>query len=186
MNDIRQRLVLSPIWQLPFGVGQPFLNRSGVMNALAGGWELSGILTFQFGFPFTVLANEDFSNTDSTNPRPDRVCNGAGPQTISEWFDVNCFSTNALAQASANGAPRFGNSGRNILIGPGMQQWDFSVIKRNPITERANLEFRAEFFNLFNHPNFGATGATIGTSTAGQITSAGSPRDIQFGLKLRF
>jgi hypothetical protein len=156
------------------------------MNALAGGWEISAIITFQSGFPFSVLANQDFSNTDSANPRPDRVCNGAGPQTISEWFDVNCFTTDALAQALANGTPRFGNSGRNILIGPAMQEWDVSAIKRNPITERVNLEFRAEFFNLFNHPNFGTPGATIGTDTAGQITSAGSPRDIQFGLKLSF
>lgn len=184
--DIRQRLVLSPIWQLPFGTGQTFLNHSGVMNALAGGWEVSAIITFQSGIPFSVLANQDFSNTNSANPRPDRVCNGAGPQTVAEWFDVNCFTTDALAQALANGTPRFGNSGRNILIGPGMQDWDFSAIKRNPVTERVNLEFRAEFFNLFNHPNFGTPGATIGTDTAGQITSAGSPRDIQFGLKLTF
>jgi len=184
--QVKQRLVLSPIWQLPFGVGQPFLNRRGLVNALAGGWELSGIITFQSGFPFSVLANQDFSNTDSVNPRPDRVCNGAGPQTVAEWFDINCFSTDALSQALASGTPRFGNSGRNILIGPGMQQWDVSIIKRNPITEKVNLEFRAEFFNLFNHPNFGTPGTTIGTDTAGQLTSAGIPRDIQFGLKLKF
>jgi hypothetical protein len=156
------------------------------VNALAGGWELSGIITFQSGFPFSVLANQDFSNTDSVNPRPDRACNGAGPQTVAEWFDINCFSTDALSQALASGTPRFGNSGHNILIGPGMQQWDISIIKRNPITEKVNLEFRAEFFNLFNHPNFGTPGTTIGTDTAGQLTSAGSPRDIQFGLKLKF
>jgi hypothetical protein len=184
--DVRQRLVLSPIWQLPFGAGQRFLNHHGVVNALVGGWELSGIITFQSGFPFTVLSNEDFSNTDSTNPRPDRTCDGAGPQTISEWFDVNCFTTDGLAQALANGTPHFGNSGRNILIGPGLQEWDVSVMKRTPITERVNIEFRGEFFNIFNHPNFGLPGTTIGTSTAGQITSAGSPRDIQFGLKLNF
>jgi hypothetical protein len=60
------------------------------------------------------------------------------------------------------------------------------VIKRNPITEKINLEFRAEFFNMFNHPNFGTPGSTVGSSTAGQITGAGAPRDIQFGLKLKF
>jgi len=64
-----------------------------------------------------------------------------------------------------------------------MQEWDVSIIKRNPITEGINLEFRAEFFNIFNHASFGTPGTTIGTSTAGVITSAGSPRDIQFGLK---
>jgi hypothetical protein len=184
--SIKQRLVMSPIWQLPFGKGQPLLNQRGLADTLAGGWELSGIITFQSGFPFTVLANQDFSNTGSFFPRPDRTCNGAGPQTVAEWFDVNCFNTDSLAQALANGAPRFGNSGRNILIGPGIQQWDVSVIKRNPITEKVNLEFRAEFFNLFNHPNFGIPGTTIGTQSAAVITSAASPRDIQFGLKLKF
>jgi hypothetical protein len=184
--SIKQRLVLTPIWQLPFGKGQRFLNDGGLANTVAGGWEVSSIITFQTGFPFTVLANEDFSNSGSLSPRPDRTCNGAGAQTVADWFDVNCFTTDALSQALANGTPRFGNSGKNILYGPGMQQWDVSLIKRNRITERLNLEFRAEFFNLFNHPNFGTPGATIGTSTAGQITSAGTPRDIQFGLKLKF
>lgn len=184
--SIKQRLVLTPIWQLPFGKGQRFFNSGGLVNALAGGWELSGIITFQSGYPFSVLANQDFSNTGSLSPRPDRICNGAGPQTVAEWFNTSCFATDALSQALANGTPRFGNSGKNILFGPGLQQWDVSVIKRNPLTERVNLEFRAEFFNLFNHPNFGIPGATIGSSTAGQITSAGSPRDIQFGLKLNF
>lgn len=184
--SIKQRLVISPIWMLPFGKGQAYLNSGGLVNGIAGGWEVSGIVTFQDGFPFTVQSNQDFSNTNSRSPRPDRVCNGAGPQTVAEWFDINCFTTDLLAQALANGTPRFGNSGRNILIGPGMQEWDVSVIKRNPITERVNLEFRAEFFNIFNHPNFGTPGTTIGTSTAGQLTSAGSPRDIQFGLKLKF
>jgi len=184
--NIKQRLVLSPVWQLPFGREQPFLNGGGLVSSLVGGWELSGIITLQDGFPFSVLSNQDFSNTGAFAPRPDRICNGAGPQTVAEWFNVNCFSTDALAQALANGTPRFGNARRNILIGPGMQQWDVSLIKRNPIGEKMNLEFRAEFFNIFNHPNFGAPGATIGTSSFGQLTSAASPRDIQFGLKLKF
>jgi hypothetical protein len=184
--SIKHRLVISPVWQLPLGKGRPFLNSGGLTNALAGGWELSGIITFQSGFPFSVSSNQDFSNTDAYAPRPDRVCNGTGPQTVAAWFDVNCFTTDALAQALANGTPRFGNSGRNILIGPGLQEWDLSAIKRNPITERLNLEFRAEFFNIFNHPNFGTPGVTIGTSAFGQLTSAASPRDIQFGLKLNF
>ncbi|SPE43960.1 hypothetical protein SBA7_2040002 [Candidatus Sulfotelmatobacter sp. SbA7] len=105
---------------------------------------------------------------------------------MAEWFNVNCFNTDALSQALASGTPRFGNSGRNILTGPGIQEWDVSLIKRNQITEKLNLEFRAEFFNIFNHPNFGLPGATIDTQSAGVITSAASPRDIQLGLKLKF
>jgi len=185
-NSVKQRLVISPVWRLPFGKGQHFLNGGGLISSVVGGWELSGIISFQSGFPFPVLSNQDFSNTGSRSPRPDRICNGAGPQTVAEWFKVDCFTTDALGAALANGTPRFGNSGRNILIGPGIQNWDMSAIKRTPITEKANLEIRAEFFNLFNHPSFGTAGNIIGTSTAGQITSAGSPRDIQFGLKLRF
>jgi hypothetical protein len=184
--SIKQRLVITPIWQLPFGKGQHYLNQGGLSNALAGGWEVSGIITFQSGFPYTVLSNIDFSNTNSFFPRPDRTCNGAGPQTVAEWFNVNCFNTDALSQALGNGTPRFGNSGRNILTGPSIQQWDVSIIKRNPLTEKLNLEFRAEFFNMFNHPNFGLPGATINTQGAGVITSAASPRDIQLGLKLKF
>lgn len=185
-NSIKQRLVLSPIWQLPFGKEHAFLNRSGFINAIAGGWEMAGIITFQSGFPFTVLSNQDFSNTGSTSPRPDRTCAGSGPKTVAQWVDVSCFTTDSLAQALASGNPRFGNSGRNILTGPGLQEWDLSLIKRTQLRENLNLEFRAEALNLFNHPNFNTPGAVIGTSTAGQITSAGSPRDIQFGVKLKF
>lgn len=143
--SIKQRLVITPIWQLPFGKGQHYLNQGGLSNTLAGGWEVSGIVAFQSGFPYTVLSNIDFSNTNSFFPRPDRTCNGAGPQTVAEWFNVNCFNTDALSQALGSSTPRFGNSGRNILTGPSIQQWDVSLIKRNPLTEKLNLEFRAEF-----------------------------------------
>lgn len=185
-NSVRQRLVVSPVWQLPLGRGQAYLDRGGVVNALAGGWEAAGIITFQSGFPFTVLATQDFANTGSTSPRPDRICNGAGSKTVDSWFETSCFSTDALSAALSNGTPRFGNSGRNILTGPGIDEWDLSMIKRNRLSERFGLEFRAELFNMFNHPNFGIPGTTFGSSTAGLITSAGTPRDIQFGLKLTF
>jgi hypothetical protein len=184
--DVPQRLVMSPVWQLPLGSGQRFLNQKGVINALAGGWELSGIVTFQSGYPYTVLSPQDFSNTGSGSPRPDRICNGAGPQSVANFFNTSCFSVAALSAALASGTPRFGNSGRNILFGPGLDTWDVSLIKKTQITERYGLEFRAEFFNLFNRPNFGTPGSTIGTSTAGVITGAGAPRDIQFGLKFEF
>jgi hypothetical protein len=185
-NNVRQRLVISPVWQLPFGKGQAYLDRGGFVNRLAGGWEATGIVSFQSGYPFTVLSNEDFSNTNSPSPRPDRICNGAGPRTVAEWFDGSCFTIDALSQALANGTPRFGTSGRNILSGPPLDEWDVSLIKRNRITERVGLEFRAEFFNLFNHPNFAPPGGVIGTSSAVTLTSAAAPRDIQFGLKMTF
>jgi hypothetical protein len=184
--DVPQRLVISPVWQLPLGSGQHFLNRKGVVNGLAGGWELSSILTFQSGYPFGVYSPQDFSNTGSASPRPDRICNGAGPQEVSEWFNTGCFTTAPLATALANGTPTFGNSGRNILWGPGLADWDVSLIKRTQLTERYGLEFRAEFFNFLNRPNFGPPDSGVGDSTYGYVTSAGTPRDIQFGLKLEF
>jgi hypothetical protein len=184
--DVPQRLVISPIWELPLGSGRHFLNQKGVANALAGGWELSAILTFQSGYPFTVLSPQDYSNTGSFSPRPDRICNGNGPQTVAEYFNTACFSVAALSAALTSGTPRFGNSGRNLLFGPGLNDWDVSLMKKTQISERFALEFRAQFFNLFNRANFSNPGLTVGTSTAGVITGAGAPRDIQFGLKLEF
>lgn len=184
--NLKQRLVVSGIWQLPFGHGQAYLSNGRAANVLVGGWEIAGIVSFQDGFPLTVLSNNDYSNTESTSPRPDRVCNGAGPQTVAEWYKTDCFSTTALAQAFANNTPRFGNSGRNILTGPGLHEWDISFIKKNQLSDRIGLELRFEFFNIFNTANFGTPGTTIFTGTAGQITSAGTPRDIQFGIKFQF
>ncbi len=185
--DVPQQLVISPIWQLPFGSGRHILNHQGLVNALAGGWEVAGILAFQNGLPYTVYSADDFSNSGSASPRPDRICSGAGPRTVEQWFNTSCFNTDALALSLANGTPRFGNASRNILFGPGINRWDVSFIKRDRITERIALEFRAQLFNVFNHPSFGAPAATVNTGDFGLIESqTGSPRDIQFGLKLSF
>lgn len=185
--DVPQQVVISPIWQLPFGNGQRFLNRGHWANGLAGGWEVAGILTFRSGLPVNVSAATDYSNTGSSDPRPDRLCNGAGPHALAQWFNSNCFSTTLLAQELENGTPRFGNAGRNILFGPGLNEQDVSFIKRTRLTERYSLEFRAEFFNIFNHPEFGNPNAVFGSGTFGTVTStapSGEPsRTIQFGLK---
>lgn len=184
--DTGQRLVASLVWQLPFGSGQHFLGRPGLVNALAGGWELSGIVAMQTGTPYTVYSPTDYSNTGSVSPRPDRTCNGKGPETVTEWFNTNCFTLDLLSTALANGTPRFGNSGRNVLFGPNLRTWDMALMKRIKISERFGLQFRAQFFNLFNRANFGLPGATITSSTAGIIGSARDGRTIQVGLKLEF
>jgi hypothetical protein len=185
-NDARQRLVFSYIWRLPVGAGKRYLNQGGILNGILGGWEMTGVLAFQSGFPLSVLSPQDFSNSGSSNARPDRICNGAGQKTVSNWFDTSCFTTSLLAAALANGNPRFGNSGRNILDGPGYQDWDFGLFKNFKLSERFELQFRSESYNAFNHANFGYPNMVIGTSTVGQISSAKDPRDIQFGLKLSF
>ena len=118
--DVPQQLTLSPIWELPLGSGQQFLNRPGLVNGLAGGWEFAGIITFQGGFPYGVLSPEDYSNSGSASTEAGPGCNGAGPNTAAEWFNTDCFTTSLLAQALEYGTPRFGTSGRNILFGPGL------------------------------------------------------------------
>jgi hypothetical protein len=152
----------------------------------AGGWEVSGIITAHTGLPFTVTTTQDYSNTNSYSPRPDRICNGTGPKTLSEWFNLNCFTTAALAQALANGTPRFGTSGRNILLQPGFQNWDLAFIKRTSIHDGVSVEFRGELFNIFNHTNFGAPGEVIGSGTEGIISNSSGPRDIQLAVKVAF
>lgn len=185
--NITHTFVASLIYQLPFGRGRRFLgNGGGLVNVLVGGWEASAIITAHSGLPFTVTSTLDYSNTGSQSPRPDRICEGAGPKTVSEWFDVNCFTTAALAQDFASGTPRFGTSRRNILIGPGTQNWDLAFIKRTNVGKRITTEFRGEFFNTFNHTNFGIPASTVGTSDIGIISSSSGPRDIQLAVKVEF
>lgn len=185
-NDATQRFVTSGVWQLPVGNGMRFLNSIGRLNYLVGGWETSGILSIQSGFPLTVVSLNDWSNTGSVSPRPDRTCRGKGPATVDQWFNSSCFSTTALQDLYQAGTPRFGNSGRGIVAGPRLANLDFALLKKTPITERVSAEFRAEFFNMFNHPYFGDPNTAFGSPLFGEIGSAGTPRDIQFGLKLLF
>ena len=109
-----------------------------------------------------------------------------GPHTVNSWFNASCFTTDALQQALTAGQPRFGNSGRNILDGPGAGNIDFSAYKNFSIGERAKLEFRFESFNIFNHANFGAPVPSFGSGNFGAIGGASEGRDIQFGLTLKF
>ena len=184
--DTGQRFVASPIWQLPFGSGQRFLNRPGLVNGLAGGWELSGIITLQTGIPYSIYSPQDYSNSLAAYPRPDRICNGKGPGTVSDFFDTSCFTTTLLASALANGAPRYGNAGRNILFGPNLRTADIALMKRTKINERFNAQFRAQFFNAINRANLSLPGEYLGSSTFGVIGGARDGRTIQFGLKLEF
>ena len=169
VNDARNRLVISYIWELPVGKGRKLMDTGGVANAILGGWQASGITQFQSGFPFTVRS-KDYSNSGSNNPRPDRTCFGNGPKTINEWFDTSCFTVTALQADQLAGNFRFGNSGRNVLSGPGLNNWDFKLMKRFQITERFNTEFRFELYNMWNHADFGYPGTRVETpSTYGKL-----------------
>jgi hypothetical protein len=183
--DQRLRWVVSFDYELPFGRGRQFLNNSRVLDLVLGGWHAGGIYSLSTGFPFSAQLGYDPSNTgDQGLVRPNRIANGnlpGGQRDPSLWFDPNAFDFPADYT--------FGNSGRNILTGPGFSTLDGSIRKDFAITEAQHLEFRAEFFNMLNHPNFAQPDAFLddGPGSVGVITSLALPmRQIQFGLKYRF
>ena len=181
--DNRQRWVTSLDYALPVGKGQKYLNRGGVADAVLGGWHVGGILTFRSGFPFSPLTgNGDPTNTGSQGLlRMDQIGNGhLSHPSPNLWFNINDFK---------EPSGHFGNAGKNILEGPGEKGADLSARKFFSITERVRIEFRAEFFNAFNHPVFSQPDnyVTDGPGAAGVITSTVIPqRQIQFALKLQF
>jgi hypothetical protein len=153
-------------------------------NRLVEGWQFSGILTANGGLPFTVSTGFD-RTFQGGGGRPDYV---AGCEVhvgrVEQWYDPNCFSVPALG--------RFGNLGRNTVVGPGLVSVDFAILKDTAIAEGIRAQFRAEAFNIFNRANFALPAASAFTAsgrnpTAGQITNViTSARQIQFGLKFIF
>jgi hypothetical protein len=182
--DIKHRFSQSVVYDLPFGRGRHFDINRAVLNQLLGNWQVNAIFVAQTGLPFTPVLATSVSNAGGS--RPDRLKSGEiDNPTINRWFDTS-FNTPDAAWAT----PRqytYGNAGRNILRGPGRTNMDFSVFKHFAITERYRVQFRGEFFNLFNHPQFDLPNTSIGSPNAGVISSTvGTPRDIQFSLRLSF
>ena len=179
--DIRQRFVMSSVYDLPFGKGKAFLSANRYADALLGGWQLTGIFSAQTGLPFTPVLSSDNTNTGTT-ARPNRIANGSLPsdeRNPQNWFDEAAFVTPAQYV--------YGNSGRNILRGPGFRNLDVGLSRFFALTERFNLEFRAEAFNIFNTPELGLPNATLGVATTGSISTVVNPqREIQLALRLRF
>jgi len=196
--DVRHVAVISASYALPVGHGKRFLGDiGGFANTLAGGWTVNSIVTLQGGFPFSPqLSYNPSNNGDTRNPvRPFVNPAFTGPVTLgnpNQWFNPAAFLAPAFttpADQKANGG-FYGNVGRDTLIGPGLATWDFSALKDTRISERLNLQFRAEIFNLLNRANFNLPNAVVFTPsgvspTAGVITSTSTPsRQVQFGLKL--
>jgi len=175
--DIRHRFVSSFLWEIPS------LKR-GWAQWVLGGWQLNGILTLSKGQPFNVVSGQDRALSGGGSERPNLVGNPrldtgrVTDQLIAEYFNPAAYALPPLGS--------FGNSGRNTLIAPGTVNLDSSLFKMFPIRENMKLQFRAEFFNALNNVNFAAPAANISTATAGNILSAGSPRILQFGLRLAF
>jgi hypothetical protein len=191
-NHVPHRLVVSPIIELPFGKGRRWLNHGRILNALAGGWQVSTAGTFQKGSPFGILVLNGprdvlGDQADGKNLRPDIVGNpsigdqhgqpAAGIRGIL-WFDPNAFRTPARFQ--------HGNVSRTVpgLLGPGIINFDSLVAKNFTVRERWRAQFRWETFNTFNTPQFDLPNQTLGGGGFGVVTGAGGRRIMQLGLKL--
>lgn len=185
--NLNQNFTASIIYQLPFGKGRKFgssWNRP--LDTALGNWEVTVIEKATSGFPVFVVdsANSsgvNFENNGNSLNRPNQTCNPqSGPQSLSEFFNTSCFSAPAAGE--------LGNASRTPLSGPDFVNTDFSVIKHFPIRETVRMDFRAEFFNIFNHAQFGQPGADFNSpATFGTINSTvNNPRVIQFALKLAF
>ncbi len=198
-QDVSQRLVISYVLDLPFGHGKAYLSgMTGVADKVVSGWGIDGITTFQRGFPLKISYSGstplEAANLGVANVRPDVVpgCDKkAGGGTVANWFNTDCFAT----------PPDWGFGSESrvdaTLRGDGAKNFDFAIFKRTTIAEKVGVEFRTEFFNLFNHPQFGIPGegfnGTPATPTTpagngfGQVTNTyGNPRLIQFAMVVRF
>jgi hypothetical protein len=191
-TDIRNVAVINSTYELPFGQGKRFLaNATGWQQKAIGGWTASEIATLQSGFPFTPqLGFNPTNNGDSRNPirpsvNPDfrgNVIQGGPKQYFNPYAFVVPF------------AGTYGNLERNTLTGPGVAELDLSLRKNTALTQKLNLQFRAEFFNILNRTNFGtpntvvySSNSTTPSPTAGLITTTSTTsRQIQFGAKLLF
>jgi hypothetical protein len=181
---------ISATYELPFGRGKAiFGNADGIAERFVGGWQLNGIATLLSGFPFTPLDGSNRSGDgDTRNPdRPNLNSAFTGPVLTgnpNQWYNPNAFVLEAPGT--------WGNLGRGTYNGPGLAEVDLSLFKRIAVSERVNLQFRAEFFNVQNRANFGVPNTTVFSGTtvspsAGLISNTvTTSRQIQFGLKLIF
>ncbi len=179
--NLPNNLTVSSVYELPFGHGRAFLgNANRFVDGILGGWELAGILTARSGLPFTPVISGDQANTGVGGQRPNLVGDpGLSNQTAHAWFNTNDFAIPAKYT--------YGDSGRNILTAQSLIQLDMTLEKRFSILESRQLEFRAEAFNLFNRPTFAAPNATIGSSSAGTVTTTlNANRILQLALKVYF
>ena len=181
--NAKHRFTLGYVYDLPLGHGRRFgSDMNSVLNEVVGGWQVSGITTFQSGTPITLSTTQDFSNTGNVIVhRPNQVgpvhYMNPSPSNL-QWFDPTAFANPALGT--------FGNAHRGAVIGPGINNWDITLGKYFSLVERAKLQFRAEMYNAFNHTQYSGVVGTIGVASAGRITSTRAPRNIQLALRLEF
>jgi hypothetical protein len=180
-NDIRHRLTMSSVYELPVGPGRRFL-ASHWLGHVVGGWSIGVLGTLQSGPPFTVTTQTNSSNAFSAGALRANVSGDpslpTSERTLGGWFNTAAFSQPAPFT--------FGNSGRGILRGDGVVNFDLSLAKHVELARGKGLQLRVEAFNAFNHPNFGLPGHTFGAPNFGIVSSASSGRTIQLGLRATF
>jgi hypothetical protein len=186
-GDVRHNFTFNLLYDLPLGEGHRFLS-SGFGSKLFAGWRVSTLGILRTGVADTVyIGTNTFGNGDFINQRPNCVADVnpyADPKTITNWLNPAAFSTPK--------AGTFGNCGRNTIYGPNFSNVDLSMLKEAKLAE-TRIEFRAEFFNIFNHPAFAQPDTTFGTpgfgkifNTLGSTLGGGTSRQIQFALKFSF
>src|ERR1700730_16639860 len=207
--DLRHRFTISSLYELPIGHGRRFMGEmSGIADAFFGGWQVAGITTAQSGEAVTAVMSSDLSNTGSFSYRPDQMakpydfsfntasqgtdfgCTNPGHQTLDCWYNQAAFAAPALAPGQQS-AHSFGDSRIGNLRGPDLVDFDFVLQKNFRIRESQEVEFRAEIFNLLNHPNFGLPGGgssdPVDVPGGASITNTSTDnRQIEFALKYTF
>jgi hypothetical protein len=194
--DVRQTFNVAAVYQLPFGAGKAHLSEPGMARAILGGWQFSGLATARTGLPVNVVINRSNSALPdlysvSGSERPDLVSGVSltppGGQTPTNWINPAAFATPAPGT--------FGDAGRNLVRAPGLWQMDSALAKTIGLTERTNLQFRAEVFNLFNRAQYGSPQANLSsplsfgvitTPVNAGATGSGTPRQFQLALRLSF
>ena len=189
MFDARHRFVFSYQWSLPLW-RQP----RNWYQQVVGNWQVNGIATLMSGTPFTVFDSDDVSEQGSAPEitgfsanRPKLVAGqnpNAGPHSVGAWLNASAFAR--ITPDPNSPVQQFGSEGRNIAIGPGYMNWDFSAFKNIKVAESRELQFRAEFFNILNRANFRLPDSDISSPTFNQILAAQPPRLVQFALKFLF
>ena len=207
--DLRHRFTISYLYELPIGHGRRFMGEmSDIADAFFGGWQVAGITTAQSGEAVTAVMSSDLSNTGSLSYRPDQIakpydfsfntasqgadfgCTSPGHQTLDCWYNQAAFAAPALAPGQQS-AHSFGDSRIGNLRGPDLVDFDFVLQKNFRIRESQEVEFRAEIFNLLNHPNFGLPGGgssvPVDVPGGASITNTSTDnRQIEFALKYTF
>jgi hypothetical protein len=177
--DVPQRFVTNFVYALPFGRDGRYLAHLPVLREVIGGWQVAGITEFQVGLPIQIT---QANNSQGANfQRPNQVepaALGHFDRTIDRWFNTNAMVTAPVG--TLGNAPRF------ALHGPGLNNTDLAIMRNFHLYEAAKLQFRAEFFNAFNHPQLNNPNTAIGNSLFGRVTAARDPRTIEFALRIFF